>query len=228
MPETYARVGLGRRNVSGMYGLPDDINQYADQHTTALPEFMRRLADDTRASQDLPQMLTGPAAARLLELLVWISGAKRVLEIGTYTGHSALALAGAMGSDGRVITCELDAGRAAFARAQTDGSPFGNRIEILVGPALESIADLSGAFDLVFIDADKAGYPAYVEATLPLLSDRGVLVLDNTLQSGGVLDEGATGQVKVMQDLNDRLATDPGLITVLLTVRDGMTVVRKA
>jgi caffeoyl-CoA O-methyltransferase len=173
-------------------------------------------------------MLTSPAAGRFLELLVWATGAKRVLEIGTYTGHSALAMAAALPPGGRVITLELDPDRAAFARRHMDESPYGDRIEIRVGPALESVQALEGRFDLVFIDADKTGYPAYFDATLPLLAERGLIVLDNTLQGGRVLQDDGGEQVEVIKQLNDRLAADERLVTVLLTVRDGMTVVRRA
>lgn len=211
-----------------MYALPEVLNNYADAHTTPLPDYLRRLADDTVATQAYPQMLTGPAAARLLELLVWSSRARRVLEIGTFTGHSALAMAAALPEDGRVITCELDPRTAAFAREHMDATPYGDRIEIRVGPALDTLRSLDGPFDLVFIDADKTGYPACVDATLPMLSERGMLVLDNTLLGGRVLDDQASGDAEVMRKLNDRLASDPALVTVLLTVRDGMTVVRRA
>jgi len=211
-----------------MYALPDDLNDYADASTTPLPDYMRELADETRRTQDAPQMLTGPAAARLLELLAWALQARRVLEIGTYTGHSALAMAAGMPSNGRVISLELDPERARFARERVDATPLGERIDIRVGPALDAIAELEGPFDLVFIDADKAGYRDYFHAVLPLLADRGLIVLDNMLRGGQVLDPGAGGDVALTRELNRDLAADPRGIAVLLTVRDGMTVWRRA
>jgi caffeoyl-CoA O-methyltransferase len=208
--------------------IDERVSDYADAHTTPMPAYMRQLAEETQATQDSPAMLTSPAAGRLLELLVWTTGAKRILEIGTYTGHSALAMAAALPEDGRIITLELDPARAAFARSHMDASPYGDRIEIRVGPALDSVRSLDGPFDLVFIDADKMGYPDYFDATLPLLSERGLIVLDNTLQAGRVLDEDPSEQTQMMNRLNARLASDDRLITVLLSVRDGMTVVRRA
>jgi caffeoyl-CoA O-methyltransferase len=210
------------------YALPDELNDYADAHTTAPPDHLRRLAEETVATQTAPQMLTSPAAARLLELLAWSLQARRALEIGTYTGHSALAIAAGMPADGRVITCELDPDRARFAREHIDATPYADRIDIRVGPALETIATLDGPFDLVFIDADKAGYPDYFHAVVPLLSERGVVVLDNMLRGGDVLDPDAGGDVEVTKRLNAELASDPRGVAVLLTVRDGMTVWRRA
>src|SRR4051794_26855079 len=128
-----------------------DLDAYLDAVTTPPADFLQALEAETQATQTAPQMLTGPLAGRLLDMLVWATDAKLVLEIGTYTGYSALTMAGALGNGGRLITCELDLERAAFARAHMDASPYGERIEILVGPALESVARLDGPFDLVFI-----------------------------------------------------------------------------
>jgi caffeoyl-CoA O-methyltransferase len=210
------------------FALPDRLNDYGDAHTTPPPDHLRRLADATMATQTATQMLTSPAAARLLELLAWSLQARRVLEIGTYTGHSALAMAAGMAEGGEVITCELDPERARFAREHLDATPFGERIEIRMGRALDTIATLDGPFDLVFIDADKGGYPDYFHAVLPLLAERGVIVFDNMLRGGRVLDPDASDDVAVTQRLNEDLARDPRGVAVLLTVRDGMTVWRRA
>jgi caffeoyl-CoA O-methyltransferase len=162
-------------------------------------------------------------------MLVWISGARRVLEIGTYSGYSALSMAAALPDDGRIVSCELDEERAEFARRHIEASPHAGRIEIRVGPALDTIRGLDGPFDLVFVDADKTGYSDYVDATLPLLSERGLLVIDNTLWSGRVLDPDPEDETTTaLAQLNDRLAADDRLVVVQLTVRDGVTLVRRA
>jgi caffeoyl-CoA O-methyltransferase len=210
------------------YALPDELNDYADAHTTPPPAFMRDLAEETRATQSSPAMLTSPAAARFLELLAYATRARRVLEVGTYTGHSALAMAAGMADDGELITCELDPERARFTREHVDRTPYGDRIDIRVGPALDTIATLDGPFDLVFIDADKAGYRDYFHAALPLLADRGLIVLDNMLRGGRVLDPDADPDVALTHTLNRDLADDPRGVAVLLTIRDGMTVWRRA
>ncbi len=167
-------------------------------------------------------------AARLLDVLVWAARAERVLEIGTYTGYSALAMAAALAPGGKVTTLELDPERAAFARSHIERSPYADRIEILVGPALDILRSLDGPFDLVFVDADKTGYPGYFEAVLPLLSERGLIVLDNMLRGGDVLRPGGDEGTVAIRDLSGRLAADPRVVAVLLPVRDGMTVVRRA
>ena len=211
-----------------MPALPDAINAYSDDHSTPPPDYLVALAEETRATQSYPQMLTSPAAGRFLEMLVFASGARRVLEIGTYTGHSALCMAAALPEDGVIISCELDPERAAFAREHIDATPYGQKINIRVGPALDTIAELDGPFDLAFIDADKGGYPAYFDAVLPKLADRGLVVLDNMLMGGEVLDDDPREETATIRRLSERLAGDPSLVSVLVPIRDGMTVVRRA
>jgi caffeoyl-CoA O-methyltransferase len=168
-------------------------------------------------------MLTGPVAGRFLETLVWISQPKRVVEIGTFSGHSALAMAAALPEGGRIDACEIDPERAAFAQRYFDRSPHGSKITLHVGPALETLEQLEGTFDFVFIDADKEGYVGYYEAVLPRLAERGLIVADNTLWSGRVVDEASP-----IAAFNEHVAADPRSVQVLLSVRDGMTLVRRA
>ena len=210
--------------------VPPEIDAYAEAHTTPPPEHLRALAEETRATLSSPQMLTGTVEGRFLELLVFGTGARRVLEIGTYSGYSALAMAAGLPPGGMIVSCELDPERAAFARRHVDASPHPDRIEIRGGPALETLASLDGPFDLVFIDADKPNYANYLEAVLPKLSERGLIAIDNTLWSGAVLDPGpdADESTRALAELNDRLVADPRLVAVQLTVRDGVTLVRRA
>lgn len=209
---------------------PPDIDAYADAHTTAHPPFMDALAAETRATLPIPEMLSGHLEGRLLEMLVFAGGARRVLELGTYSGYSALAMASALGPEGRVITCEFSDTNADFAQRHIDQSPYADRIEIRRGPALDTIAALDGDFDLIFIDADKVNYPRYFEAALPLLSPRGLIVIDNTLWSGRVLDQYDDGEenTRVLRELNARIAGDERVVAVMLPVRDGVTIVRRA
>src|SRR4051794_22364448 len=165
-----------------------EIESYVEALSAAAPEHLARLAEETRATQTSPQMLSGPVEGRLLEMLVWISRPKLVLEIGTYSGSAAQFMAAALPEGGRVVTCELDPDRAAFARRHIEGGPFAERIELREGPALETIAGLDGPFDLVFIDANKDGYVDYYEAVLPKLAEHGLIVADNTLFGGEVTD----------------------------------------
>ena len=200
------------------------IEDYVERLTSPHDALLAELSAETRAvALGEESMLTGPVAGRLLELLVWIARPLRVLEIGTFSGHSTLAMASALPESGRVDACELDPERAAFAQSWFDRSPHGAKITLHVGPALESIARLEGDFDFVFLDADKAGYVDYYEAVLPRLSERGAILADNTLSSGRVL--GGEGAIAAF---NDHVAADPRSVQVLLSVRDGMTLIRRA
>lgn len=208
--------------------VPPEIDRYAEEHTTPPPELLRKLAEETRATLRLPQMLTGTVEGRFLELLVFGVGARHVLEIGTYSGYSALSMAAGLPQDGRIDTCEIDEQHAAVARRYLAESPHADRITVHLGPALETIERLDGPFDLVFVDADKTGYAAYYEAVLPKLSPRGLIVFDNMLQSGRVVSQpDGDESTRAIAELNDRLRDDPRVTSVLLTVRDGVTLVRR-
>jgi predicted O-methyltransferase YrrM len=199
------------------------IEDYAERFTSPHEELLAELSAATAAELGHTSMLTGPVAGRLLELLVWSARPQRVLEIGTFTGHSALAMAAALPEGGRLDACELSPERAAFAQSWFDRSPHGSKITLHVGPALETVRRLEGAFDFVFIDADKGGYVDYYEEVLPRLSERGLIVADNTLATGEVLD----GTPPVAR-FNEHVAADPRSVQALLSVRDGMTVIRRA
>jgi len=207
--------------------IEEALERYAHEHTTQLDDWMGELEREARAALPYPQMLSGQVVGRLLELLVHVAGGRNVLEIGTYAGYSALAMAAGLHPDGHIVTCEIEPEFAAFARRHIKSSPYSERIEIRVGPALETIDTLSGPFDFAFIDADKTGYPAYYEAVLPKLAPTGLIALDNTLRSGTVLEPGEDEAALVIDELNTRLARDPRVVCTLLTVRDGITLVRR-
>ena len=164
----------------------DEIERYAEEHTTPPSELQRRLAEETQETLRSPQMLSGLVAGRLIEFLTFALQPQRVLELGTYSGYGTLAVAEALPVGGHIETCEVDESHAAVARRYLDEAGVGDRVTIHLGPALETVERLEGDFDLVFIDADKAGYPAYYEALVPRLSPHGLMVLDNTLWSGRV------------------------------------------
>jgi caffeoyl-CoA O-methyltransferase len=199
------------------------IEEYAERLTSPHEELLAELSAATVAELGHSSMLTGPVAGRFLELLVWAARPQRVLEIGTFSGHSALAMAAALPEGGRLDACELSPERAAFAQSFIDRSPHGSKITLHVGPALETVRGLEGDFDFVFIDADKGGYVDYYDEVLPRLSPRGLIVADNTLASGEVLD----GSAAVVR-FNEHVAADPRSVQVLLSVRDGMTLIRHA
>jgi caffeoyl-CoA O-methyltransferase len=204
----------------------EQIEAYAAAHTTPPDPLLAELADETRATMSSPQMLTGTIEGRFLELLVFASGARRVLEIGTFTGYSALSMAAALPDDGRLDTCDIEPTHVEVARRYIARSPHGSKITIHLGPALDTIAQLDGDFDLVFIDADKPNYASYFEAVLPRLSERGLIAIDNTLWSGRVLAPEDDHSVAIAA-LNDRIVADERVVAVQLTVRDGVTLVRR-
>ena len=208
--------------------VPDAIERYAEEHTTPPDALLAELAAETQATLRSPQMLAGPVEGRLLETLVFVSGARRVLELGTYSGYSAISMAGGLPPDGRIDTCEVDEEHAAVARRYIDRSPYADRIAVHVGPALETIAQLPGTFDLVFLDADKSNYLNYYEAVLPRLSERGLIVADNTLWSGRVVDPDPDGgSTRSIVEFNDRVRADDRVVCVQLTIRDGVTLIRR-
>jgi len=208
--------------------VPEEIEAYAEAHTTPPTPLLAELAEETKATLDSPQMLTGPIEGRFLELLVHALAPKRVLELGTYSGYSSISMAAGLPEGGRIDTCEFDETHAEVAQRYIGRSPYADRITVHLGPALETIEKLEGEFDFVFVDADKENYVNYYEALLPRLADGGLMALDNTLWSGRVLDgsddsEGTRG----IKAINDRIASDERVTSVMLTVRDGVTLVRR-
>jgi caffeoyl-CoA O-methyltransferase len=206
----------------------DEIERYAEAHTTSHPELLERLAEETRATLWAPQMLTGPVEGRFLQFLVFATGARRVLELGTYSGYSALSMADALPSDGEIHTCEIDEQHAEVARRYIAESPYADRIHVHLGPALETVERLGGQWDLAFVDADKESYGDYYEAVLPRLAERGLMVVDNTLAGGRVVDPGENERARLIAAFNDHVLRDERSVCVLLTVRDGITLVRRA
>lgn len=204
----------------------EKLEEYAEAHSTRPDPLLAELAEETRATMAAPQMLTGPIEGRFLELLVAGLGARRVLEIGTFTGYSALSMAAALPPDGRIDTLDIEPRHAEVAQRYFDRSPHGSKITLHLGPAVETLDRLEGEFDLVFIDADKESYDAYYEAVLPRLSERGLIAIDNTLWSGRVLDPQDESTRRIAA-LNDKLAADERVVVVQLTVRDGVTLIRR-
>jgi caffeoyl-CoA O-methyltransferase len=199
-----------------------DLDRYAEEHTTPHPQLLEELFQETHETLECPQMLTGPVEGRFLQFLVWALRAQRVLEIGTYSGYSALSMAGGLPDSGHIDTCELDEERAAVARRYIAQAGLTDRITVHVGPASETIERLAGPWDFVFIDADKEGYRGYYEAVLPKLAEHGLIAADNTLRGGRVLEG------DVINEFNERVRDDARVVSVLLTVRDGITLIRRA
>ncbi len=204
-----------------------EIERYAAEHTKPLPPLLEELVRETESRfGGRAMMLSGQVEGQFLRMLVAMSGAQRVLEIGTFTGFSALMMAAGLPSDGELVTLELSAEHAEFARSFIARSEDGGKIRLIEGSALESLKTLRGPFDFAFIDADKPSYPAYFKAALRLLSHGGLIALDNALREGDVLDPKDEGTIAIAE-LNDIITKDESVENVMLTVRDGVMLVRK-
>ncbi|HXF40397.1 MAG TPA: class I SAM-dependent methyltransferase [Blastocatellia bacterium] len=197
------------------------VEQFAHDHTKPEGELFRRLRDETYRDMNCPQMQVGRIEGGFLKMLVRLTGARRILEIGMFTGYSALMMAEGLPDDGHLITCDVDPKAEAIARRYFNESPNGHKIEVRIGPALETIKSLSGQIDMVFIDADKENYPNYYEACLPLVRPGGLIVADNVLWSGRVLNPESVDDHAIVA-FDKLVQSDPRVENVCLTVRDGM------
>ncbi len=203
-----------------------ELEHYAEAHSSDVPELLKRLERETLETMDSPQMLSGRTEGQLLRLLIQTISATRVLEVGTFTGYSALMMASALPPDGELVTLEKDPRAEAVARRYFAESEHGSKIRLLFGGALDTLATLAPPFDFAFLDADKENYPRYYERILELLRPGGLLAVDNVLWSARVLDP-KDPETKAIHALNERARRDPRIDHVLLTVRDGVLLVRK-
>lgn len=206
--------------------IDEKIEEYAFNHTSYEGDLLKSLEEETYAKLEIPQMTTGRIEARLLKLLARLVGARRILEIGTFAGYSALSMAEALPEGGELITCEMDPEAIAFAKKYFALSPNGKKITLLEGPALESLKSVSGPFDMAFLDADKENYSNYYEAILPLIRSGGLIAVDNVLWSGRVLDPKDKSD-KAIHQFNERVVCDERVESVLLTIRDGLNCIVK-
>lgn len=206
--------------------LDPSIETYAARHSAPESALCRALREETERTMELARMVTGPYEAAFLKAMVRLVRARRILEIGMFTGYSALSMAEALPPDGEVITCELDDEPIALARRYFAQSPRGRCIQIKQGPALDTLKTLRGPFDVIFIDADKQNYLAYYRRAMELLAPTGIILIDNVLWSGDVLDDSATdARTRAIQELNRVVAADVRVQTVLVPIRDGIFVI---
>lgn len=205
-----------------------EIESYAQAQSMPESGVARALREDTQRTMAYAQMLVGPLEGAFLKMMAQLVGATRVLEIGMFTGYSALWFAEALPDDGRVLTCEIDESSAALGRKHFANSPHGRKIEIRLGPALETMRELAGPFDVIFIDADKVNYLNYYRRAMELLSPAGVILIDNVLWDGDVLKQPPPDdKTAAIQELNRAVADDPRVTAVLVTIRDGVLMIRK-
>ncbi|MGA0559628.1 O-methyltransferase [Larkinella sp. VNQ87] len=217
--------------------LPPDISAYSEAHTSPESELLRQLNRNTQARMLYPRMLSGHIQGRLLAMYSKMLRPRRILEIGTFTGYSALCLAEGLADDGTLITLEKDDELEAFARSYWNQSPVGHRIDLRLGKAADLIPTLDGPFDLVFIDADKENYSLYYDLVFDKVRTGGIILADNVLWSGKVarpVGQGRTAaerradkDTQAVIDFNRKVSEDPRVEQLLLPVRDGLMMIYK-
>ena len=203
--------------------VPEDVEAYAERYTSAGWEGFGRLAEETRATQSAPQMMVGDVEGTFLSFLVTMTGAERIVEVGTFTGWSSIAMAQALPPGGSIVTCDINEETSAIARRYAEEAGVADRIEYRLGPAVETLATLDGPFDLAFIDADKPGYVDYYEAVLPKLAPGGLIAADNTLF--GLATEG--DNASAISRFNEHVLHDDRVEAVLLPFREGVPLIRR-
>jgi caffeoyl-CoA O-methyltransferase len=210
--------------------IPDDvIAAYVEDHTDPLPPLLEELIRETRRQTGRLHWCVGRAEGKLLQMLVAISGARKVVEVGTFTGFSALLMAEALPEDGRLITCESQPAFARIAQQFFDRSPHGHKIRLELGPAMESLTRMAdGVMDFVFIDADKTAYADYYEEALRILTSGGLVLADNVFWRGKIFKASLTNQnARAIAAFNDKVGSDRRVEKVMLAVRDGCYLIRK-
>ncbi len=204
----------------------EEIEQYAYEHTKPENEIFKRLRVETHEKMSAPQMQVGRIEGQFLKMLVRLVGARRILEIGMFTGYSALMMAEGLPEDGKLITCDIDPKAEEMAKRYFAESPHGHKITVSMGPALETITKITEPLDMVFIDADKGNYPSYYEASIKILRPGGLIAVDNVLWSGRILKP-EDSDTQAIDRFNKQVTQDSRVENVCLTVRDGIMLIWK-
>ena len=209
--------------------IPEALDDYAVKHTSAEPELLARLSRETFLKILQPRMLSGHYQGRLLSMISKLVKPRRILEVGTYTGYSALCLAEGLAEDGEIHTIDINEELTEIQQKYINLSPFKNKIHTHLGAAAEIIPGIEGEFDIIFIDADKPNYPAYLDIIIDKLRPGGILLTDNVLWSGKVIEKVSQDDLSTIAllEYNRRIAEDDRFETILLPVRDGLSITRK-
>jgi caffeoyl-CoA O-methyltransferase len=215
--------------VERFISLNPELHDYLVEHSSFRDGVAAEVEQASRDMGELEEMQIGGDQAAFITLLVRAIGARRALELGTFLGYGAISIARGLPEDGKLICCELNEEYAERAHQHLTDAGLADRVEIRVGPAIETIGDLDdGAFDFAFIDADKTGYPDYYEECLRLLRPNGLIMLDNTLREGTVVDPPADDEgTAIIAGLNDKIAADDRVDVAMLGIADGVTLARK-
>ncbi|WP_317897508.1 O-methyltransferase [Aurantibacillus circumpalustris] len=207
--------------------ITEELLHYCENFTEPESDLLKKLNRETHLKIGSPRMLSGHLQGRFLSFLSTLQQPTFILEIGTYTGYSALCLAEGLKENGKLITLDPNEETNVFAKKFIDQSPFKNKIELVEGDAQKIIPELKQKFDLVFIDADKKNYPNYYDLIIDKVNSGGLIIVDNVLWSGKVLDEKKDADTQIIHDFNQKVNNDSRVSNVLLPLRDGLMVMRK-
>lgn len=207
--------------------ISDQLQQYIDDHSMEESDLLKALDMETHQKVLQPRMLSGSYQGRLLALLAKMIGPKKILEVGTYTGYATLCLAEGLTTGGSIDTIDHNEELADMQRRYFDQSPYGSQIVQHLGEAKDILKTLTGPYDLVFLDADKENYPQYFDLIIDKLETGGILLSDNVLWSGKVLEKATDEATSSLQEYNHKINTDVRVETVVLPIRDGLTITRK-
>lgn len=203
------------------------LTEYAESHSSPESELLAELNRQTHLKVPMPRMLSGHLQGRALAMFSCMLRPSRILEIGTYTGYSALCMCEGLAPDGKLITIDVNEELEDMVRGYFERSGYAPRIEYILGNALEVIPGLRDTFDLVFIDADKKGYPAYYDLVIEKVRSGGVIIADNVLRHGKIVDGSPDRETRNMQQFNEKVLADPRVENLLLPIRDGLMMARK-
>lgn len=204
-----------------------DLLRYAEQHTSSESELLKRINRETHAQVLMPRMLSGHLQGRLLAMISCMLQPKAILEIGTYTGYSAVCLAEGLAPDGKLITIDINEELEERVRQYFNETGLSKKVDYQIGNALDIIPKLQGPFDLVFIDADKENYARYYDLVFNLVPLGGYILADNVLWSGKVLDQKPDKDTRAIMDFNRKIQNDTRVENILMPVRDGIMIARK-
>jgi caffeoyl-CoA O-methyltransferase len=210
--------------------LTDELHDYMVAHGARQDDVLRRVQEETAAMGDIAVMQIAPDQGAFMTLLAQLVGAREAIELGTFTGYSAICIARGLAPGGRLIACELSEEYAEVAAANLAAAGVADRVEIRIGPALDTLADIpeNETFDLAFIDADKESYPAYYEQVLARTKPGGLIVVDNVLAAGRVIDpDNDQGQVRAIRETNELIAGDERVDSAMVAIADGLMLARK-
>jgi len=207
--------------------LPEEISQYTESHTTPEPDLLSRLNRETWSKMLVPRMLSGHLQGRTLSMLSHMIKPDRILEIGTFTGYSALCLSEGLTETGKVITIDINEEFEDIIKKYINEANAKDKIEIIIGNALSVVPELNEEFDLVFIDADKENYSNYFDLVIDKVKKGGFIITDNVLWSGKVLEDKADSETQAIKDFNRKMLDDKRVENVLFPIRDGLMICRK-